>query len=383
MKKYSDLNFGLMTALLSTLTLSAALPTYSLAGANTGGGGDASESRVNEIRADILKWISEGGAQGLKLPSGMPLKSYEKSMSTVLAPQAVATGFVTTLQESQTNDPELKVSVNGQPKTCRGFISQKDSRPHILCNIERFSQLSESQQYQLIHHEYAGLAGVETNTGPDSDYSVSSQLIGYLTPQVVLKLAIKRNNNTYELVSQEGNGPCPSQIVMMQSGNQLLIQMQTPISGNNHTLNGLNIDARTKTTANATFLTEYMFTDGTQQDESFESIQLGGANGDRKYPSFRKRENASVTVLAKAKIRGFVHGASALAFETIEIKHAGSWADFLYTVVEKQNRTYQVNTLENGDIQYFASVDATYEDQGGWTSKAHQQVNCRLRPKAN
>src|SRR5690349_4136814 len=41
-----------------------------------GGGGDASEIRVDEIRSDILRWILEGGAKGLRFDSGVTLEDY-------------------------------------------------------------------------------------------------------------------------------------------------------------------------------------------------------------------------------------------------------------------------------------------------------------------
>jgi len=147
---------------------------------------------VNEIRADILKWVSEGGAQGLRFPVGVTQAIYLSSMPQVLAPHAVVIGFVTNHQESDTTDSDLKVSVNGQPKTCRGFVSVKDQRPHILCNLERFVSTADSQQYRLIHHEYAGLAGVERNEGASSDYVISSQITDFLVPETVLRLSVKK-----------------------------------------------------------------------------------------------------------------------------------------------------------------------------------------------
>ncbi|MGK5084252.1 hypothetical protein WDW37_13230 [Bdellovibrionota bacterium FG-1] len=162
-------------------------------GGVSGGGGDASEVRVNDIRADILKWIGEGGAETLKLPSGITREFYRAGMEKFLAPHAVVVGFVSTAQETLTPNPEGKVSVNGLAKTCRGFVSSKDGLPHILCNAERFAANSESQQYQLIHHEFAGLAGLEQNIGASSDYQLSKQLTDFLVAQTVLRLAVKRN----------------------------------------------------------------------------------------------------------------------------------------------------------------------------------------------
>jgi hypothetical protein len=161
-------------------------------GTSVGGGGNATEIRVDEIRADILKWIDEGGAQGLTLPSHLTHSQYVSGMRKVLEPLAVVVVAVTPEQEAAATDDELKVVVEGRSKTCRGFVSRKDRLPHILCSTKRFAETTESDQYRLIHHEYAGLAGIERNVGAASDYEISSQLTDFLVPRTVLKLAIKR-----------------------------------------------------------------------------------------------------------------------------------------------------------------------------------------------
>lgn len=175
---------------LGVLALSLMIPLsgFSAEGGNSGGGGDASEARVNEIRSDILSWIGKGGAQNLKLPKDMSYGQYEDAMKDILAPKKVIIGFV---EKDDAQNPELQVSVNGIPKTCRGFISKKDKAPHILCSIPRFKETKDGDQYRLIHHEYAGLARLEKNEGASSDYEISNQLTDYLTYQKVLRLAVK------------------------------------------------------------------------------------------------------------------------------------------------------------------------------------------------
>ncbi|MGE3609038.1 MAG: hypothetical protein AB7I27_05580 [Bacteriovoracaceae bacterium] len=156
-------------------------------GDKVGGGGDSLEARVDEIRVDILNWINRGGALSLVLKENLTLSYYEQKMKEILEPQKVIISFV---ENNDSTDEELKVIVQGAPKTCRGFISKKDHRPHILCHVERFKNASESEQYQLIHHEFAGLAGIEINKGAASDYSISTQLNRFLKYQATLKLAI-------------------------------------------------------------------------------------------------------------------------------------------------------------------------------------------------
>lgn len=162
-------------------------------GTETGGGGDASEERVNEIRKDILSWLDTDGPKNLLLPYDLTFSSYISKMKDILEPKKVIIGFIE--KDDELND-ELKVSVDGVPKTCRGFISEATSEPHIICNIARFKMNSESEQYKLIHHEYAGLAGVEKNSGAASDYRISSQLTDFLAKQTILKLAVKKPGPT-------------------------------------------------------------------------------------------------------------------------------------------------------------------------------------------
>ncbi len=158
------------------LLMVSILPILSYAqggGGKVGGGGDASELTVNEIRVDLLKWISEGGAKKLKFKDGISREQYEEQMSRILQPKKVIIGF---LEKDSETDVELQVSVDGSPKTCRGFQSMYTGRLHIICNISRFENTSDEGQYKLIHHEYAGLAGLESNEGAASDYYLTEQL---------------------------------------------------------------------------------------------------------------------------------------------------------------------------------------------------------------
>lgn len=153
-----------------------------ITGGDSGGGGDASEARVDEIRKDILKWINDGGATNLELPQGLSYDVYVREMKNVLAPKKVIVSFT-----------EKEVKVGKASKTCKGFVDKETKRKNILCNIPRFQKTSESDQYSLVHHEYAGLVNVEKNNGESSDYVISNQLTDYLVEQQVLKLAIKRS----------------------------------------------------------------------------------------------------------------------------------------------------------------------------------------------
>ncbi len=169
----------LLTLVLFVVSLN--LVSAKSIGTEGGGGGDASEIRVNEIRSDILEWIKSGGAIGLSLPNNISYEKYFFKMTDILQPKKVIISFT-----------ENEVTVKGISKTCRGSISE-DSKSSILCNISRFAKSSDTDQYKLIHHEFAGLVELEENEGGASDYSISEQLSDYLSFTTVLKLSIKKH----------------------------------------------------------------------------------------------------------------------------------------------------------------------------------------------
>ncbi len=159
-------------------------------GTSVGGGGDATEIQIGVIRDNILEWIVQGLSQELVLPGGITHDVYAEKMISVLRPHVVIVGAVSTQEESITRDPERKVNVDRRPKTCRGFATARDGRLHILCNIERFKASTEDEQYELIHHEFAGLAGLERNQGASSDYEISKQVSGRLETVTVRRLPV-------------------------------------------------------------------------------------------------------------------------------------------------------------------------------------------------
>jgi hypothetical protein len=172
----------LLLALVIASNFLTAAPSYAATlGNSSGGGGDATEVRVNEIRSDLLNWIEKGGAKELNFPADLSYGEYVDEMSAILKPKKVVVAFT-----------EEKILVNKVEKTCRGFFAGSPSQPNILCNISRFKNTLDSEQYKLVHHEFAGLVGVEKNEGAASDYAISLQITDYLQVQTVLKLAVKK-----------------------------------------------------------------------------------------------------------------------------------------------------------------------------------------------
>lgn len=145
------------------------------------GGGDLCEDRIQSIRDDLKKWIVEGGSQSLKLPAGFTAQKYKDEMLEKIQ--------TTSVRCVGNGDAGYPVTVEGSAKVCR--FDRNSSLNLITCDYKKFQAMSESDQYVLVHHEYAGLADVERPNGSDSDYRVSNQISGSLVDQVVKKLAVK------------------------------------------------------------------------------------------------------------------------------------------------------------------------------------------------
>jgi hypothetical protein len=162
-----------------------------------GNGGDICENRFISIRADLRSWILTGGTAGLILPKGISLAEYSQSM-------------LQNFSAAKFNCTTDKIFIGTTEKTCKNFANDAGI-PSILCNNERFMNTSQSDQYILVHHEYAGLSGFEISTDGASQYEISNQITGYLENQVVKKLVVKSEfdpsicsgpalNNIYEII---------------------------------------------------------------------------------------------------------------------------------------------------------------------------------------
>jgi len=163
----------LFSILFMNLANAATSPTD-----RAGNGGDICEDQFKIVRDDIQSWIAAGGPQGLRFNEGRSLQRYNSLM-----PQMIANARVSCTEQI--------IQVGNAEKTCTNF-QDPHLGPQIVCNAHRFLSTSESAQYILVHHEYAGLAGLEMNKGPDSDYSISNQISEYLEDRVTKKLAIKK-----------------------------------------------------------------------------------------------------------------------------------------------------------------------------------------------
>lgn len=189
--------------------------TTTWAGNSGIGGGDLCEDRIKVVRDDINDWIVKGGPKELVLPNGITAEQYSLSMLKALA----ETKDIKCVSKG---DQGFPVAVNGTPKVC--IFDQTGGS--ITCDFVKFNSMNESDQYVLIHHEYAGLASIEKPDGASSDYQVSNQISGYLINQVVKRLSITAASSTtlspvvvmYDRYNQEVSVPFMSFAVMDKMG---------------------------------------------------------------------------------------------------------------------------------------------------------------------
>jgi hypothetical protein len=191
--------------LLTALTLISSLPAF---GGEKGlNGGDICEDRFKIVRDDIQSWIDGGGSEGLTLPAGIRLTEYDTKMLSEFA-------------NAQVSCADAEIRVDGADKTCENFTDEHGT-PQIVCNYDRFMATPPSDQYVLVHHEYAGLAGFETNDGESSQYLISNQISGYLEDQTVKKLTVKPTHvETYRAKDYR----CSDLKALTQSAGEIIVQ---------------------------------------------------------------------------------------------------------------------------------------------------------------
>lgn len=150
------------------------------AGNEKGNGGDICENRIIEIRNDIKQWIQNGGSKNLNLPAGLTLDEYNA-------------GMISAINKTKISCTTKVLPLGIVEKTCLNSSQDAEKSAIMRCNFLRFLNTDDSNQYRLVYHEFAGIAGFETNEGDEeSKYSTSNQITGYLENQLVKKLVVSK-----------------------------------------------------------------------------------------------------------------------------------------------------------------------------------------------
>ncbi len=148
-----------------------------------GGGGDTCENQIQIVSSDLMSWIVHAGSQYLKLPQNVTLNQYNQTMVEQIK--------ITKVNCVGKGDQGYPVNYQGTPKICV-FNFNSVSGSKITCDFEKFNQISIDDQYVLIHHEYAGLSGIENPSEDVSNYQVSNQIAAFLEEQTTKKLVVKK-----------------------------------------------------------------------------------------------------------------------------------------------------------------------------------------------
>lgn len=167
-------------------------------GGEAGGGGDDCENRFKVITEDIREWIIKGGSKNLSLPSNITSEIYDEKMLEVI--DIIRSKNINPSAIECTDD---KIIVNGTEKTCdwKNNVDNASVPFRIRCNYNRFMDGvsdenpklgKEDAQYQLGHHEIAGIAEIEGGYYDRSNYDISNQIVASLESFVVKKLAVKK-----------------------------------------------------------------------------------------------------------------------------------------------------------------------------------------------
>jgi hypothetical protein len=130
-----------------------------------GNGGDPDVGKFRKIGSEIQSWIQGGYANKIILPAGVTLKKYVTAMDSAF--NAYHVSFV-----------DQSVSVRGLQRMCKN-TNDRVNGPQIVCQrslILRELNANNDGIYQLIHHEVAGIAGLEKNIGQESDTRLSDQI---------------------------------------------------------------------------------------------------------------------------------------------------------------------------------------------------------------
>lgn len=120
------------------------------------------EDWLRLAKQKIENWIIQSqSSQELQLPAGLSFSEYQKNMLTAIRSSVLRCR----IEPQKLGDIEKSCWNNGQREGGQ-----------IRCNMGKIFRLPSPQRYELLHHEYAGLAGFEISQGVTSNYFISRQI---------------------------------------------------------------------------------------------------------------------------------------------------------------------------------------------------------------
>ena len=159
--------------------------------------GDICEDQIKVIAADLSFWI-DGDGPVLSFPR-LDLSSNRNLTHALYKSEMEAVLGAAHLECVNPGDHGYPVIVGNSRKTCKNYIDSLGTK-RIICDRALFDQLNSTERYVLVHHEYAGLAGIEQSNGDDSIYFISNQIPQYLNDASDKKLSIPAKGGVLNLV---------------------------------------------------------------------------------------------------------------------------------------------------------------------------------------
>jgi hypothetical protein len=170
------------------------------------GGGDLCRDEIEQHRIRVDQWIRSDLARGLDfsiaLIPGLNYEKYKENMLFFLQPGKVIVTCYSDLNKLN----EIAAIHSISPETVNlgsGCINYEDEHnvSHIGCDFQSImlekarvqsQPYTPDENYKLIHHEFASIAGMEQRMGTSqSDWSLSNQIAEFQTFRVVPELGLR------------------------------------------------------------------------------------------------------------------------------------------------------------------------------------------------
>ena len=142
--------------LLATAVNLCLSSSFATAGEGATNGGDICENKLSSIVLDIEGWIQNNGGKQLSFTNGLTSEEYKSKMLEAIEGNPII--------KCQTEE----LLFGSAEKTC--LNTSNNGNAEIVCNLKRIESSNIEEKYRIIHHEIAGLAGIEVNETESSDY---------------------------------------------------------------------------------------------------------------------------------------------------------------------------------------------------------------------